>query len=255
MGSDKANCGDAMNPSESAFSGWLTRQGCPWVFIDQAPGDSADGALRARPRRPFHRPDFLVFMDGIGTVAIDVKRYTLRTRDIELSRQGQHPSEEYTVPYVRLVWREIEALNEFQKVSNIPTWICFFFEDDAGDIGCLYRVDTIYDAYAPIFAAQDRGIWNKDQDPFEWFDGWPIERLPDPALPTKDLVFDFIIDDDVEDLNNAADARAFSAVNVPPIVVALDDEGSITELISFSRSEIAMQPASEAAKRYADDIA
>ena len=84
---------------------------------------------------------------------------------------------------------------------------------------------------------------------------WPIERVPDPALPTKDLVFDFIIDDDVEDLNNAADARAFSAVNVPPIVVALDDEGSITELISFSRSEIAMQPASEAAKRYAEDIA
>lgn len=245
-----------MNPSEAAFSGWLTRQGCPWVFIDQASGDSADGALRARPRRPFHRPDFLALMDGIGTIAIDVKFYALRSRVVELSRETHNsPSEQHTIGYVKLAWSEIEALHEFQKVSNIPAWICLFFEADAGDIGCLYRVDMIYDAYAPIFVAQDRGIWDKDQSPFEWFDGWPIERQIDLTLPTKELVFDFPIDDDSADFNNAADARAFAAVNVPPIVLRLSDDGSITELISFSRSEVANQPATEAAKRYVENIA
>jgi hypothetical protein len=203
-----------------------------------------------------HRPDFLVFMDGIGTIAVDVKNYRLRIRPIEyLPATLQSPSESYEVGYVKLIWNEIVALREFQNVSNIPTWLCLFFDNDAGDVGCLYRVDGIYDAYAPLFIGQDRGLRDDDQPPAEVFEGWPIERAVDPDLPSRDGAFDFPVEDGGIDLNQASDARAFSAVNVPPIAVRLDGEGQITELISFSRLEVALLPPTPATESYAKAIA
>jgi hypothetical protein len=244
-----------MTASEARFGEWLTRQGCPWVYINQAPGPAADGALRARPRRKLHRPDFLVFMDGIGTIAVDVKDYELRIRRIDyLAASWDRPPESCPVGYVKLVWSEIVALREFQNVSSLPTWLCLFFEHDAGDVGCLYRVDSIYDAYAPLFIAQDRGL-RDDQPPAELFDGWPIERAVDPSLPSKEEAFDFLVDHGEINLHEALDCRSFSAVNVPPIVVRLDGEGHITELISFSRPEVAELPPSQSARNYAEDMA
>jgi hypothetical protein len=246
----------AMNQSERAFAQWLTMQGCPWVFISQAPGEVADGALRSRPRRPIHRPDFLLFMDGIGTIAIDVKNYELKLRSVQLSHDVtlSQDKRQHDVMYVRFVWDEIVALTEFERVSTIPTWICLYIADEEGAASCLYRASTIYDAFAPVFIARDRMLVEKGQDDPELFDGWPITRSVDPSLPSKAEVFDFVIDD-VEDLYSAVDARSFPSVNVPPIIVQLDGESSIVELISFDRPEVASRPASDAAVRFAKDIA
>ncbi len=195
-------------------------------------------------------------MDGIGTVAIDVKAYTVRTRRIVLHGEGPIEQEElYGVRYVKLVWNEILALREFERVSNIQTWICLYISADAYDVSFLYRVEDIYDAYAPIFVAQDRNIWDWDRRPVELFDEWTLDREVDPAIPSEELAFDFVIDDGNADLYSAADHRSFMPFNVPPIIVNLNGDSLITDLIVFARSEFGQRPPSDAQFSYASAIA
>ncbi|CAD7038408.1 hypothetical protein RHAB21_02784 [Pseudorhizobium halotolerans] len=219
-----------LNAGEIRFSTWLTRQGCPWIFIDQKPGLTADGAKRA-PKKAFHRPDFLVLIDGFGSIAVDVKTYEIQTRFVTTG--GTYDPPDYIeVAFVRLVWEEVKRLREFQRISNIPVWISM--QSPKSQLSYMYRIDAIYDAYSPIFISEERRYFGiDDQEPMEIFDEWPITLAVDKITASEEPSFDFVVDGYGKFLLDFGAARHISSVFVHPIVVNLEGESHVKDLISI----------------------
>ncbi len=96
--------------AERAFEAWLKREGFAYLAICQNDRQFAplfQGNLK--------RPDFLVLLESIGMIAVDVKAYTL-TRG------------EYTLPYET----EFRLAMTFERVFRLPVWYAYWNEEMGG---------------------------------------------------------------------------------------------------------------------------
>lgn len=90
---------------EDAFAAWLDAQGLGYVYIRQDPGRFA-----ALFQSHVKRPDFLVLIDSIGLIAVDVKNKNLSTFG------------EYTVDYDS----ELKLVLAFERLLRIPVWYAYW---------------------------------------------------------------------------------------------------------------------------------
>ncbi len=90
--------------AEVSFENWLNREGFSYLPVCQEMQSFAPlfkGNLK--------RPDFLVLLESIGMIAVDVKSYTL-TRD------------EYTLPYEA----EFRRAMTFERMFRMPVWYAYW---------------------------------------------------------------------------------------------------------------------------------
>src|SRR5262245_59078308 len=88
---------------ERLLQDWLDRSGLPYVFVDQTPL-----TIPLAHRAQLNRPDFLIPMTELGSVAVDAKAKNLI--------DGEFVIDEY----------ERRALAAFQALFNIPVWFACF---------------------------------------------------------------------------------------------------------------------------------
>jgi hypothetical protein len=94
-----------MNTGEKRFQDWLDYKGYPYLFVDQAP--ETFSTLFSNTSK---RPDFLILIDSIGMIAVDVKTKPL-------SREYS----DYTLDHDK----EVDKLLSFERSFRIPVWIAF----------------------------------------------------------------------------------------------------------------------------------
>ncbi|RZA23615.1 MAG: hypothetical protein EOP02_14660 [Proteobacteria bacterium] len=95
---------------EHAMNAWLKAYGFSYVAICQSP-DTFSPLFGASVKRP----DFLLLLESIGLIAIDVKNYS--------QFKGC-----YGLPYEAEVKRAVT----FERMFRIPVWYAYFNRDDAG---------------------------------------------------------------------------------------------------------------------------
>jgi hypothetical protein len=233
-----------------AFGNWLISQGCHALYADHDVGFTADLAKRAKPRRPIHRPDFLALMGGFGTLAFDIKNYRFKTRSTEwLPRDHWSEKEQIDLKYVRLVWEEVLQLYEFQRISNIPAWLCFIDSEQTSmpRRGWFYRVDVIHEVYARLFIARDLVFIPETADPIRLFEDWPpltVERRKDDDYPSRLPAFDFLLDSD-RMLHEASSAEILMMFHIPPIVLELGTDTTLASLIDLQHSQAQRDPSQQ----------
>jgi hypothetical protein len=90
--------------AEDAFEAWLRREGFSYLPICQ-------DKERFAPlfKGNVKRPDFLVLIDSIGMIAVDVKAYTM-TRS------------QYTLPYEK----ELQRALAFERMFRMPVWYAYW---------------------------------------------------------------------------------------------------------------------------------
>ena len=100
--------GDA---AEARFRGWLDRCVLPHIYVEQSPMTLPLGLQNSRAGG-IKRPDFLVGIPPIGTLAFDVKAKTI---------YGNH---------ILIDAAEHAALLQFEQLFSIPVWFICFPPDD-----------------------------------------------------------------------------------------------------------------------------
>lgn len=94
--------------AEDAFESWLKREGFSYLPVCQSKEHFAplfQGNLK--------RPDFLILVDSIGMIAVDVKAYKLSRR-------------QYTLPYES----EFQRAVAFEQMFRMPVWYAYWnFEE------------------------------------------------------------------------------------------------------------------------------
>ncbi|KQR13825.1 MULTISPECIES: hypothetical protein [Xanthomonas] len=99
---------------EDAMNSWLQLHGFSYVAICQAPDTFAPLFGTA-----VKRPDFLMLLESIGLIAIDVKNYV----------QFKHANQAYySLPYES----ELKRAVAFERLFRIPVWYAYFNRQDAG---------------------------------------------------------------------------------------------------------------------------
>ncbi len=93
--------------AEDRFRGWLDRCHLPHVYLDQAPF-----TFPARLHGAIKRPDFLVGIPSIGTIAVDVKAKRVY-RDAILIDAAEH-----------------RTLAAFETYFNVSVWFACFPPDE-----------------------------------------------------------------------------------------------------------------------------
>lgn len=92
---------------EAKFKAWLDERGLSYLYINQDKEHFAslfNGNVK--------RPDFLVLIDSIGIIAVDVKNYTLFQDCYSLSYE-----------------KEIKKVLCFERLFRIPVWYSYLNED------------------------------------------------------------------------------------------------------------------------------
>ncbi len=90
---------------EDALNLWLQTQNLPYLYVAQSTGDFASlftGVVK--------RPDFLVLLDSIGLIAVDVKNYAPR-----------HGGKVFTLGYEK----ELKKVLAFERLFRIPVWYAY----------------------------------------------------------------------------------------------------------------------------------
>lgn len=96
------------------MNAWLQLHGFSYVAICQAPDTFAPLFGTA-----VKRPDFLMLLESIGLIAIDVKNYV----------QFKHANQAcYSLPYES----ELKRAVAFERLFRIPVWYAYFNRQDAG---------------------------------------------------------------------------------------------------------------------------
>ncbi|MFO3706528.1 hypothetical protein ACI6Q5_16485 [Xanthomonas codiaei] len=99
---------------EDAMNAWLKLHGFSYVAICQALDTFAPLFGNA-----VKRPDFLLLLESIGLIAIDVKNYV----------QFKHANQcYYSLPYEN----ELKRAVAFERLFRIPVWYAYFNREDAG---------------------------------------------------------------------------------------------------------------------------
>ena len=99
---------------EDAFAGWLQSQGLGYVYIRQDP-------MRFSTLFSGHvkRPDFLVLIDSIGLIAVDVKS------------KSQYEDREKDAWYSLDYDRELKLVLGFERLLRIPVWYAYWDDRSA----------------------------------------------------------------------------------------------------------------------------
>ncbi len=241
--------------SESEVGSWLTRQGCHWIFVEQSAFTVADGAKRAKPHQQIHRPDFIAMMDGFGTIAIDVKSYDFNSNKVRLEFEDENGNDTYydlPVHWVRLAWEDICGLFEFQRVSNIPAWLCILNNQQMKE-SVWFRVDYLYESFSRIFISEELGFYDTaSRVSLEYFPGWEDITLDfHKTIDRSRRTFQVLVENpshvDIVGLNDNA-----QKVYVPPILIDLTANSSLRDLINiWPAKEIHPDSASERQMSYA----
>lgn len=96
---------------EQAFAKWLDKEGLGYVYIKQtldAFASSFEGKVK--------RPDFLVLLESIGMLAVDVKNH-------ELTVNENTKKKEYTLTKDK----ELKGV-QFERIFRIPVWYAYYNE-------------------------------------------------------------------------------------------------------------------------------
>jgi hypothetical protein len=94
---------------ERALQDWLDRSRLAYLFLDQSPL-----TIPAAHRTDIKRPDFLVAVDGNGTIAVDAK------------------AKRFIDGYFMLDASERRRLDGFESVFGIPVWYACFPPEEPG---------------------------------------------------------------------------------------------------------------------------
>jgi len=99
---------------ESRFRAWLDACGRSYVHVNQSPETFAQ---LFRPGK-VKRPDFLVLIDSIGLLAVDVKNRRMK---------GDH----FTLP----IPSELKPTLAFERIFRLPVWYAYLHEPEDGAEG------------------------------------------------------------------------------------------------------------------------
>ncbi|MBB4231007.1 hypothetical protein [Rhizobium mongolense] len=249
-----------MNYSEGLVADWLTRQRCHWIYVDQENYHHADGVKRSDPGRPLHRPDLLAFLDGFGSIAIDVKDYELKHRvakfDVLLPNDEEYSFED-KFSWIDISWSEIIHLQNFQNVSNIPTWICIInTKNSTKGETYWFRVDKIFNSYGRLFFPSTMAAYELADIPeVRYFDDWPSIKLQSKSYgSTSDDYFPLLVSDD--DSTDGLLTEYAEELYVRPSVLNIQKKTSLKDLIQIRNAELPneVEPTRDQF-RYAYDIA
>lgn len=98
----KSNIKEIGRIAEQKFQQWLIHKGLLFAYFDQTPATFAPPFKEISVKRP----DYLICMKDLGTIAVDVK-----------SRRFYKDFENFTLDE-----EEIQKLSAFQRISRIPVW-------------------------------------------------------------------------------------------------------------------------------------
>lgn len=93
---------------EQAMAEWLDTAGLGYLYVAQSPERFA-GLFGDEVKRP----DFLVLIDSLGLIAVDVKNYT--------AKNG-----EYTLKYEK----EVKKVIAFERIFRIPVWYAYLSKEN-----------------------------------------------------------------------------------------------------------------------------
>jgi len=93
---------------ETKFKSWLDERGLSYLYVNQ----DMDG-FPSLFKGNIKRPDFLVLIDSIGIIAVDVKNYTVF--------QGC-----YSLAYEK----EVKKVLSFERLFRIPVWYAYLNVDN-----------------------------------------------------------------------------------------------------------------------------
>ena len=103
-----------MNNAESRFKEWLDSKQYSYLFIDQTKETFAEFF-----RGVSKRPDFLIGINRVGLIAVDVKE------KIPHPEKGDFILDEKD---------EVEKYLEFEKLTRLPVWFVFGSSQDSYDV-------------------------------------------------------------------------------------------------------------------------
>lgn len=223
--------------SEVLVSDWLTRQGCHWIYVEQSRFHKADGAKRSKPNQQINRPDFIALMDGFGTVAIDVKEYTYQKGSAPLhakDEEGNDVKLMLQTPWVRLAWSDIIGLFEFQRVSNIPAWLCVIDNDSGqGETSSWFRVDKLYTSFSRLFLVNEIDFYSRNEKTLCYFEGWEeITLKPHPDVQDSRDTFQVIVENP-DHIAIMEMTPIGSKIYVPPVILNLQNNTSLLDLVNI----------------------
>ena len=99
-----------MNEAEKKFKCWLDQRNYSYLYIDQSLPSFAEFF-----RNITKRPDFLMVVNGIGFIAVDVKE--------------KYPHPDYG-NYILDESDEVEKYLQFERITRLPVWFVFGSKKD-----------------------------------------------------------------------------------------------------------------------------
>lgn len=107
--------------AEKSFLKWLDENGFSFLYINQ---DTE--SFPTLFKNSVKRPDFLVLIDSIGLIAVDVKNY------------NPYKDKYYGLPYEA----ELKKTLSFERMFRIPVWYAYSHEDSWLWISALKAVEV-----------------------------------------------------------------------------------------------------------------
>lgn len=150
------------NDSEQKFKEWLEYKKYSYIYFDQ--GQDTFSSLFVNNVK---RPDFLVLIDSIGLIAVDVKS---RKKLIEYKNNGKSEGR-----FTLNENEDTQKLLAFERRFRIPVWIVFCLETGGIEVWHWISLSEIVEQFAlvdkPEIHRPFRGIPIKSCKTIGWDDG------------------------------------------------------------------------------------
>jgi hypothetical protein len=135
------NIAELGKEAEKKFMEWLNSESIPYLFIEQSP----ETLTKYFKGNGIKRPDFLVILKNIGTIAVDVKR------------KNPQPN------YILGEEDEINKYLNFERITRIPVWLVFGYPSQNGQYKSWHWISLSkileYEKYPP--AKEGMGDYRK----------------------------------------------------------------------------------------------
>lgn len=94
--------------AEDAMNDWLGANNLSYLYVNQSP-DTFAPLFKGYVKRP----DFLVLLESVGLIAVDVKHYTSRGNTLTLKLE-----------------EEVRRVLAFERIFRIPVWYAYYFPNN-----------------------------------------------------------------------------------------------------------------------------